>query len=70
MKRIISLLAVMAVMAAMVVATAMPAFAKGKPPCKGNQSEATVDPAGSLGDDNQNGVVCINNKGQFSDDRV
>ncbi len=69
MKRMVSVLAVMAIMAAMVVATAMPAFAKGKPPCKGNQSQATVFPVGSFGDANQNGVVCITKDNQFADDR-
>lgn len=70
MKRIFAVMAVMAIMAAMVAASAMPAFAKGQPPCKGNQQQFMADPAGSGADANGNGIVCYNFKtNSFVDDR-
>ena len=70
MKRIITVLAVAALMAVMLVAMAAPAFAKGQPPCKGTAYQ-TQWPQGSPPDANNNGVACYNYKtGSYTDDRV
>ena len=52
----------------MVAASAMPAFAKGQPPCKGNQQ--VIGGASGGVDANNNGIVCYNYKtDSYTDDR-
>jgi hypothetical protein len=69
MKRIVSVLAVAALMAVMLVAMAAPAFAKGQPPCKGT-ADPYPWPEDTAPDANSNGVACYNYKtGNYTDDR-
>jgi Ni/Co efflux regulator RcnB len=55
MKRIISVLAAMAIMAAMVAASAMPAFAQGRSDTAPNCKKGNDTAFGSPGSDNRSG---------------